>query len=227
MKKQRTTSKIIFLLAGFLLISLPSITAQTSVQYGARAGLNFAYLFGDTYNGLGFKRGLALGGFACTEYNANASFQVGAYISQEGARNANYDFSDFSTVIYDQRLQYLYLQIPVLAKYHYTDKLNFHGGMQLGLRLLAQEKRRIVSGTPSFSDNSEGIRKFNNRIKLFYPSFVVGAEYDLTDELSAQARFVFSFFDNVKRKAGDSEGTYPLILQFSVSYVLGEQAMGN
>jgi hypothetical protein len=222
MKKQITTSPLAWLgLSLVFLLGLPQLNAQT-IEYGARAGVNFAYLFGDTYSGLGIKPGIVLGGFARSQFNDQVSLQVGAYLSQEGARNPNFDFSDFSTVIYDQRLQYIYLQIPLLVRYHYTEKLNFHGGMQMGLRLLAQEKRRIVSGMPSITDNSEGIRKQHHRVKLFYPSFVVGAGYELTDQISAQARFIFSFFDNIKRNAGDSEGTYPLILQLSVSYALGE-----
>jgi hypothetical protein len=215
-------SGLIILLAFFL--CLPQAQAQRTIDVGAKAGFQFATLFGDTYTGLGFKPGLALGATFETEWQANRSILAEVYFSQEGARNGNYDFSSFSTVIYDQRIRLNYIQLPLMVKQtlNFNDKVNIQLGPQLGLRLAASENRRIKSGEPSLTDNFAGTRRFNNRIKFFYPSFTVGAGYQLDEMTEVQGRLYFSIFDNVKRNAGDSEGTYPLILQFTITRVLGE-----
>lgn len=206
----------------FLLV--PQAHAQRTLQYGAKGGLNFATLFGDTYSNLGFRTGLAVGVWAETKWKTDKTLRAELYYSQEGARNGNYDFSSFSTVIYDQKLIYNYINLPVLVKFHLQgiEGLNLQAGLQLGVRLAAKENRRIKSGTPAPTDNSAGTRVFNQRIKLIYPSLTVGAGYPIADKLTGDVRFYYSPFDNVKKNAGDSEGTFPLIMQLTVSYQLGE-----
>ncbi|MEO0585859.1 MAG: outer membrane beta-barrel protein [Bacteroidota bacterium] len=208
------------------LLNITTLSAQPIVQTltaGVRLGTNAATLRGDTYSNLGFRTSIVLGFFAEQELTSSYSARVEVNYSAEGARNRNYDFSDFSTVIYDQILKYNYLQFPLLLQKQVADRLELHGGTQLGLRLAAKEVRTIQSGEPSPSDRSEGTRGFNSRIKYIFPSVIFGGEYLLNDRLAAQARFQFSYVDNVKRTAGDSEGTYPFIFQIALSCVLKQE----
>lgn len=217
--------KSLTLTLSFLWILTSAMFAQNTLNIGAKGGLNFATLFGDTYSNLGLRTGLLLGVYAQTPFLQGTTIQGELNYSQEGARNANYDFSSFSDVIYDQKLKYDYINIPVLIGYPLNDQLSIQAGPQLGLRLSAKESREIKSGTPAPSDNSAGTRNFSKRIKLIYPSLAVGASYQIQDNLAIQARFLSSIFDNVTRNGGDSEGTFPLIFQLSLSYELMQKTV--
>ncbi|MFY0644011.1 MAG: hypothetical protein JXR19_06055 [Bacteroidia bacterium] len=206
-----------------LLLSLSeTVQGQGSIEYGVKAGLNMSTQFGDTYQGLEFKLGLVAGVFGIVPVLEDKILGVELNYSQEGAWNPNYDFSTFSDVIYRQTLSYNYLNIPVYVVNPLNNSLNWYIGAQLGVRLSANEIRTIKSGTPDSTDMSAGTRNLNNRIKLLYPSFLAGVQKDLNDKLKADLRLQFSLFDNVKRKAGDSEGTYPITVQFSIAYRLGK-----
>jgi len=210
----------IAVLSILLLITLYSLNtyAQKSWVFGAKAGINFADLFGDTYSGTTFKPGIVIGAFAEMPFSDKWTFAGELLYSQEGARNYNYDFSTLSDVIYDQKLRYNYLNIPLLAKFNISNKWNVHAGPQIGILLCAKEIRKIKSGTPATSDNSEVTRNIKGRLKPVYISFFIGGEYRINEKMAVEARFYSSFFDNVKKNAGDSEGTYPLIFQFTYAY---------
>ncbi|MEM7372696.1 MAG: porin family protein [Bacteroidota bacterium] len=215
--------KRFLLIIFFLSISMSLSFAQTPLKIGLKGGVNFATLFGDTYSNLGPRTALLLGGYVQAPFLQGTSIQGELNYSQEGARNANYDFSSFSDVIYDQKLKYDYINIPILIGYALNEQLSLQAGPQIGVRLFAKENRKIKSGTPSPSDNSAGTRNFSKRIKLIYPSLTAGATYQLMDKLAVQARIFSSIFDNVTRNGGDSEGTFPLIFQLTVSYEIMEK----
>lgn len=83
----------------------------------------FATLFGDTYSELGFKLVSALGLYVNKSHKDKLAFQLETYFSQEGAKNGNNDFGSFCDVIYNKRLKYNYVQIPLVAKYQYKPTL--------------------------------------------------------------------------------------------------------
>lgn len=209
-----------FLLIFFLFLNAPLAQSQINPEFGALAGINAATQNGDTYDDLGFRLGCVFGLFANIPHGELMSFHVGLNYSQEGARNADYDFSTFSTVIYDQKIKYDYITIPLLIRYRLCNSFHLLGGPRLGININAEEVRDIKSGEPSPTDNSAGTRDQSDRIKTFYPGLLVGGEYAVTDRVSAHGRAYYSFFDNVKKNAGDSEGTYPLMFQLSVGYLL-------
>lgn len=211
-------SSYLFLM-GLLTICIGPVFSQP-IDIGGRLGINASTQFGDTYSGLGLRNGIVIGATARRQLNDLLRLRTGLVYSQEGARNRTYDFSSFSTVIYDQKLVYNYIGIPILLEYQLAEPWFLLGGLQLGIRAAAKESRKIVSGTPSPSDNSAGVRDFSSRIKGLYPFVVAGIGYHISEELEAQARLQLSPFDNVKRKAGDSEGTYPFMIQISLSYFL-------
>lgn len=213
-------TSIYILLVALSLHHAELASAQRQINFGGRLGLNLANMFGDTYGGLTFKPGILVGLYATLPHNEKWDFQGGLQYSQTGARNYNFDFSQFSDVIYDQKLRYNYLNIPVLAKYKLKEKWGVHGGAQVGVLLAAKEVRVIKSGTPAPTDNSAGTRSFYQRIKPVYFTLLIGAEYQLKEHLGAQVRIISSPFDNVRKNAGDSEGTFPLIFQLTVAHSL-------
>ena len=217
---KRRPTFITCLFSFFLFLNFSNASAQLDVKYGALAGVNAATLSGDTYNDLGFRLGCVFGLFANIAHSEAMSFHVGLNYSQEGARNSDYDFSSFSTVIYDQKIKYDYITIPLLIRYQLCNSFFLLGGPRFAININAQEVRDIKSGEPSLTDNSAGTRDLNDRLNPFYPGLLVGGEYTVNDRVSAHGRAYYGFFDNVKKDAGDSEGTYPLMFQLAVSYLL-------
>ena len=131
-----------------IFFAIVSTDAQTNLNLGVKGGVNFSTMIGDTYSDLGLRMGLLIGAYAELPYSEKLSFQGELTYSQEGARNARYAFSTFSSVIYDQKLKYNYLNIPIVIKYHLNDQINLQGIYQMGFRLSAKEVRIIKDGTP-------------------------------------------------------------------------------
>ena len=105
----------------------------------------------------------------------------------------------------------------MLAKYHLSQHWNIHAGPQFGFLLCAIEIRKAKSGETDDNFN-EGKKNVSDRFRPFYISLFVGSEYLINEKMGIQARFYISFFDKIKNNAGDSEGTYPLIFQFTYAY---------
>lgn len=218
--------KRIYLITRQLIISLflintfcsQSIFAQKSWNFGAKAGINFADLFGDTFPGSTFKPGLAVGVFAEMPFSQKFTFAGELLYSQEGSKN--YNSQSYNDVVYKITLRYNYINIPLLARYHISKRWHIHAGPQFGFILCAKEIRKVKSGIPAEGQTPEGTRNIKGRLRPFYISFFVGGEYAINEKMHIQARFYSSFFDNVKKNAGDSEGTYPLVFQFTYAFKL-------
>jgi len=101
--------------------------------------------------------------------------------------------------------------------FHINQHWNIQAGPQFGFLLCAKEIRKVKSGDP-YDTFSEGTKNVKSRFRTLYISFFVGSEYEINQKMAIQARFYFSFFDKIKNSAGDSEGTYPLIFQFTYAY---------
>ncbi|MCI4667063.1 MAG: PorT family protein [Bacteroidia bacterium] len=226
----RFTLLLILLFCGSLAMAQPAIVQRSmegakefagkSRIYGARLGTNFSTLFGDTYSGLGFRTGLVLGGFVQVGLNEKFSVQGEANISMEGAQNNNFKHSEESTAIYQQKLKYNYLQFPILVNYALDNNVTLTGGIQTGIKLAAKESRFLKGGSHNEDIGFVGSRNYTNRIKIFYPTIVLGASYPLpfAEGLQAQARLQTSIFDNVKKNATQSDGTHPFVFQLTLSY---------
>ena len=102
-----------FLMLFVLLLALVFETKGQAIDIGARGGFNLYTMFGDTYSDLGFRPGQVLGVYGRTALKGGKyDGQVELNYSQEGAKNGNFDFSSFSTVVYSQVIAYNYLNIP-------------------------------------------------------------------------------------------------------------------
>lgn len=217
MKLNNTTTRLI-IISVFLISSLfnQDIYAQKTFNFGAKAGLNLADLFGDTYSGSTFKPGMAVGVLAEMPFSEKWSFAAELYYSAEGAKAYKKEPSDGSyTYSISQRINYI--NLPLIAKFNINQHWNVQAGPQFGFLLCAKEIRKVKRGVAPESFN-EGTKNVYDRYRPFYISFFVGSEYEINQKMAVQARFYFSFFDKIKNNAGDSEGTYPLIFQFTYAY---------
>lgn len=216
--------KTINLTPRFILISImffsiccnQNIQAQKTFNFGAKAGFNLADLFGDTYSGSTLKPGIAIGLLAEMPYSDKWSFAGELYYSAEGAKAYNIEPSDGSYT-YSLTQRNNYINLPLIAKYRINQHWTVQTGPQFGFLLSAKEIRKVKSGDAPGSFN-DGTKNVHVRYRPFYTSFFIGTEYLITENMGVQGRFYSSFFDKIKNSGGDSEGTYPLIFQFTFSY---------
>lgn len=190
--------------------------AQKTFNFGAKAGFNLADLFGDTYSGSTFKPGIVIGAMAEMPFSDKWTFAGELYYSAEGAKAYNKEPSDGSyNYSITQRINYI--NLPLIAKYIINQHWNVQTGPQFGFLLCAKEIRKVKSGDAPDSFN-EGTKNVYDRFRPFYISFFVGSEYLINEKMGVQGRFYFSGMDKIRNDAGDSEGTYPLVFQFTFSY---------
>lgn len=214
--KYLATRFIMISILFFSICSYQNTQAQKTFNFGAKAGINLADLFGDTYSGSTFKPGIAIGVLAEMPFSDKWSFAGELYYSAEGAKAYKKEPSDGSyTYSVTQRINYI--NLPLIAKYIINHHWNIQIGPQFGLLLCAKEIRKVKSGDAPDSFN-DGTKNVYDRYRPLYTSFFIGTEYQITENMGVQGRFYSSFFDKIKNSGGDSEGTYPLIFQFTYSY---------
>ncbi len=117
---------VLFLSAGAF------FTANAQVQFGVKAGANFATLAGSGADGAKTKVDFHGGAFAHIPLMNSFFLQPELVYSRQGAKAAS-DGMDFT-------VNQSYLNIPVLAKYHHSSGFFGETGPQLGFLLAANVK---------------------------------------------------------------------------------------
>ena len=107
------------LLVAFLLGTASFIQAQ-SVNFGVKAGLNFASLNGDDVDALDGRTGYHFGLVAEIGISDNFSIQPEAIYSAQGAKLGDVDFNVD------------YITVPVLAEFSLVENLSLQVGPQFG-----------------------------------------------------------------------------------------------
>jgi hypothetical protein len=168
-----------------LFISITTLTFSQETKYGVRIGTNISNLDydGNPVNSNEHRNGFVFGAFV--DFGITESFGVMTELqfSPEGSNNEEFDTD--------------YLNLPVIAKYQFFNKLSIGVGPQVGLK----------------------VHKKNDGFKNFVFSGVGFAEFMITDELGIDARYIYGLsnvFDDeletIEAKAG--------VIQIGISYRL-------
>lgn len=150
--------KLLFIAA----ISL-GLVASTSAQengFGARAGLNIASATGDDVGDVDGLMGFHVGGFATVMIGDAFAVQPELLYSTKGAED----------------LTFSYIDIPVLAKYYFTENISALAGPQIGLLMSADNDGTDVK----------------DAYKSMDLAFAIGGEYALDMGLSFGVRYTSS-----------------------------------
>ncbi len=136
------------------MITATSLNAQ-SIQFGAKAGVNFSALNGDTGEVLDLKARTSfhLGGVAEIMFSDKFSFQPELLYSAQGT-----DYEDMDAGI-EGTLKLDYLNVPLLGKYYVTEGFSIQAGPQVGLLLSAKSEFEIAgdSQEEDVKDSMSGI----------------------------------------------------------------------
>lgn len=156
----------------FILIALvgsPVVLAQ-EVEFGAKAGVNFANIVGDDADGdmrTAFHLGLV----------AEISFAEQFYFGPEILYSSQGSKEEFTMEGFDFEIETKldYIQIPLMVKYYITEEFNVEAGPQIGF--LVNSEAEMGDETEDLSDYTSGFEyglNFGVGYKLYNGLFFQG-----------------------------------------------------
>ncbi len=165
------------------LIGFVPVNAQ-DINFGAKAGVNFASITGDDTDGLSSRTSIHAGLVAEIVISEKFSFQPELLYSSQGA-----DYKESEG--YDGSYQLDYLNIPLMAKFYVGDGFSLEAGPQVGFCMSANEDFTFSSvGQKSVAQKSvaekEDISEF---VKDFDFGINVGVGYKMESGLNFGARY--------------------------------------
>jgi opacity protein-like surface antigen len=160
-------------------LAIFSITvAQAQMSIGAKAGLNISNVK-NTYDG-GSTKGDArlsghLGVYLVYNFQENMAFQPELVFSGEGTR------TEFGSE--DVKFNLTYLNLPLLFRYNFSDKLSAHTGPQIGFLLSAKQK--YDGDTDDVKDGLKGTNV----------AWAIGGAYELANNVNVGLRYNIGLSD--------------------------------
>ena len=185
------------------LLSIVFVNAQ-NVQFGAKAGVNFASINGDDTEEFDMRTSFHIGAVAEFLFSERFSLQPELIYSSQGAKMSDEGF--------DFIIKLNYINLPIMAKYYVTEGLSLEVGPQFGLLLSAKAKSEF-DGESEEEDIKDDLNDFDFGINF-------GAGYKLENGLSFTARYNYGFSnlaDSGSEDIGDTNFNNGVI-QLSVGF---------
>ncbi len=195
--KPSKSMKKIMLFVGLSLLTLPVLQAQ-EFHFGAKAGVNFANLVGDT-EGAEMRTIFHLGLVAEMPISETFYFAPEVLYSSQGAK--------FSEEGFDGAFKLDYIQLPLMLKYYVGSGFSLEAGPQIGFLTSSEVEMEGVS-----VDANDYISGFDYGLNF-------GLGYKLTSGIFLQGRYnlgLANVFDS--EEIGDGEGKNSVI-QLSLGYM--------
>lgn len=161
-----------------VLLATLTVNAQET-KFGAKAGVNFSGLYGDSVRSLDGQTDFHIGGLANIGLNSWLALQPELVYSRQG-----YTYNLFGV---EATGNLDYINVPVLVDFTVAKGLSLHGGPQFGFNLVGEE------------DTNAGT--IDVEAKSFIVSNAIGAQYQLPDlglffQLRYASDFISVFEDN-------------------------------
>ena len=168
----------------FVLIGTFSTQAQNStdlIQFGVKAGVNFATIAGDDFESPDSRTAFHAGLLAELPVNERFSLQPEILYSAQGF-TAN---GTLAGVDYEAEYKMDYIQVPILAKLYLVNGLNLQVGPQVGFRI-----NESVEYDTDLGDGSEDFNSEENDIDF---GVAAGLEYKFDSGFFIQGRYNYGF----------------------------------
>lgn len=178
----------------FILLSYAG-NGQTPVQFGPKAGINFATMTGGEMTGIEMLTSWHAGAVANFSFSKLFTLQPELFYSQEGAQSDG--------------LKYVisYLRLPVLFQLHHSSGFFVEGGPQFGL---------LVRGKARYKDTDK-VEDMKDVLNTFETSLVMGLGYRLPAGLGLDLRYVAGLSN-----LGENSSLKLNTLSVGVSYLIGK-----
>ncbi|MBV7267923.1 porin family protein [Winogradskyella luteola] len=178
------------LLTVIAVLGLANVNAQ-NVEFGAKAGLNFASIYGDNTSDIGFVTAYNFG--LMSEISISEKFSFQPELLYSGIGYSIDDESDDDTVALN------YLTVPLLGKYYLTERFSVEAGPQVGFLLSAKQESTDVKDAFKTLDFGTSL----------------GLGYKLDSGLNFSARYTLGLSD-ISESEDFSNNTG--VLQLSIGY---------
>lgn len=233
------------LLLTLAFVSITTISNAQKVKFGAKLGTNFstikatkpiingevAAVVQDNYMLFGFH----VGGFAEIGLLDKFFFQPELLISSQGSKFESSQTEIFgsssNTYSIDQKLNTIYINVPLLVKYYATEKFFINAGSQIGFLLSAKQNYTQIqtytfSGSTTIDTTYAEDIDLKDSFKSIDFSLVAGAGYFFTENIFAEVRYTIGLSNFIKKVSyNDAFISYEYeqiaknnVLQVSVGY---------
>lgn len=172
--------KKVMVMAAVAVFGFSQIQAQDGVQFGVKAGVNFAKLTGDDVEDADGRTGFHVGGVAEIPVSEKFSVQPELVYSQQGLQRKTNE-GEF-------KLKLDYLNIPVMAKFYVADGFAIEAGPQFGFNVSAKSEVQVEGGNGN--EVSEIQRELEDTVEGFDFGFGGGISYKMATGLFFQARYI-------------------------------------
>ncbi len=191
------------IIIAIVLFGFTNVNAQ-DVNFGAKAGVNFASITGDETDDLDMRTSLHVGVVAEIVISDKFSFQPELLYSAQGAK--------YTETGYEEIYKVDYLNIPLMAKFYVGEGFSLEVGPQIGFLLSAEVdwEEDGESGSQDIKDDVKGIDFGVN----------LGVGYKLESGLNFGARYNLGLADlnDLQMQEVDSFKWNNGVIQISVGY---------
>lgn len=202
------------------LIGVSQVHAQT-MDIGAKAGVNFANIGGDTEFDFEGKTGYHAGIIAEILFSERFSLQPEFLYSAQGAKMEVSGNELGIPYRLESNISIDYLDVPVLAKYYVIDGLSLELGPQVGFLLKGEQEYDISIG----GDTETATEDIKNDLETFVFGLAAGVGYKINDGVVINARYILGL-SNIQKsdESFDEENLKDIslknyVLQFSLGYM--------
>lgn len=231
-----------FIFFSLLLGTAVTVSAQTNVQYGAKAGVTLSTISKTAEPLITPKpvAGFYLGGLARINVHENIAIQPELLLSAQGY-NDDYKsrYGSQYTGLNSIRNTLYYLNLPVSVRYAVTDFLFIEAGPQVGYQLSSSSKFNYASedepmpgedgvlaslmsnGIPQQGGGgaTDPVPALSGGLNRFDIGLTIGGEYLITSNWGGHIRYVHGLSDAQK---GDFLQVKSRVLMLGISYLIGK-----
>jgi len=176
--------------------------AQTA-RFGIKGGLNISTLTGEIENAEP-KIGAHLGGLVEIKVAKKFAIQPELLFSLQGAKNDYVRNIGNTRYVNEEKINLLYLQVPVMAKFYVLPSLSLEAGPQLGVLLDAESKYSLRESNGNNASSSSRSYDIKNNLRTLDAGFNLGASYYFNNNIFVQARYSFGLSSIDKRDYNDN-----------------------
>lgn len=199
--------KKLMLFAAVAVFGFAKVQAQGEIQFGAKAGVNFAKLTGDAVEDADGRTGFHIGGLVEIPISEKFSVQPELVYSQQGLQaKGTFDGIDF-----ESKLKLDYINIPVMAKFYVSEGFAIEAGPQFGFNVSSKFEEK--EDGESFEEDAENVAGFDL-------SLGAGLSYKLNSGLFFQGRYMFGLSNvNQDEEEGFDDNLTNSVLSLSIGFM--------
>jgi opacity protein-like surface antigen len=185
------------ILISFAIFSFSCVSAQ-NVNFGLKAGVNFASINGDETDDLDSKTSFHLGAVAEIELSEKLYFGPEILYSSQGAKLKYDGFED--------KINLNYVQVPLMIRYYITEGFNIEAGPQISFLIDSEYEDDEFNETIDLKDDT---KDFDYGLNL-------GLGYKLNNSMFLQGRYNLGLANILEDDTFENNNT---VIQLSFGYM--------